>query len=445
MTRAAAYYLVFCLVILGSLAIAQAPPNADGTYQQLRTIALGNEAVSVNNLTLKRDAATFQLNSGTVCFLPAVQGKVTGAVFVGEGKLLLTPPLPSEERSLSLLSKEKEFSESFSHLVLRFTDETYDEIKKAGSTASLSCDPGLLRDSQQATRKKLRFNFDARVLQDVLSAQPGGLFIAFVHGKKYNDKILFVIDPHGALGVGPEEVELLTYDQNKEGIWTAFHYSDEYAKGTAKSSQKNGVIHIEHQQLDTEIQKSGQLNGKAMTTFVMLTPGVRVVPFLLFRTLRVQSVTDGGQALNFVQEDKLEDPQFWVVLPKPLAVGEKYTITTTYGGKDAVSAEGGGNYFPIAREDWYPNSAYGLGEYTSYDITLRIPKGMTMAATGNLISDRAEGDHDVTVWKSEVPLTVAGFNFGKFKKEEVKLDKPQMLVLAYANEEPPAWVSSVHN
>ena len=102
----------------------------------MRNIALGSEAVTVNNVTLKRDAATFQLNSGTVCFLSPVQGKVTGAVFVGEGRLLLTPPLPSEERSLSLLSKEKEFSENFNHLVLRFTDGTYDEIKKAGSAAS---------------------------------------------------------------------------------------------------------------------------------------------------------------------------------------------------------------------------------------------------------------------------------------------------------------------
>ena len=446
MIRATVRYLVLFLAVSGSLATAQSP-NADGTYQQLRNIALGTEAVTVSNVTLKRDAATFQLNSGTVCFLSPVQGKVTGAVFVGEGRLLLTPPLPSEERSLSLLSKEKEFSESFSHLVLRFTDGTYDEIKKAGSAASTSCDPSLLHDSQHAARKKLHYNLDARVLQDVLSPQPGGLFVAFVHGKKYSDKILFVIDPHGAHYVQPEEVELMTYDENKEGIWAAFHYSSEYADGTAKSSQKNGVIHIEHQQLDTEIQKSGQLNGKAVTTFVALTPGVRVVPFMLFSTLRVQAVTgDGGQVLNFVQEDKLDDPQFWVVLSKPLAAGEKYSITTTYGGKDAVSSEGGGNYFPLARENWYPNSAYGIfGEYTNYDITLRIPKGMTMAATGNLISDRTEGDHNVTVWKSQVPLTVAGFNFGTFKREEAKLDKPDMVVLSYANQEPPDWVRNLQS
>ncbi len=439
------YMLLSVLLVAVSQGIDQSP-NSDATYQQLRTISLGAEAVAVNNFTLKRDAATFELNSGTVCFLQTVQGKVTGAVFVGEGRLLLTPPIPSEERSLSLLTREKEFSESFNRLVLRFTDGSYDEIKKAGKPGSVaSCDAGLLSDTQHTTRKKLHYNLDARILQDVLSPEPGGLFVAFVHGKKYSDKMLFVIDPHGAPRVYPEEIELMTYEDNKEGIWAAFHYSSEYAAGTAKGSQKDRCISIEHQQLDTEIEKSAHLNGKAQTTIVAQSPGVRVVPFALFPTLRVQSVTGaGGQPLNFIQEDKLDDPQFWVVLSQPLIKGEKYTITTTYSGKDAVSNEGGGNYFPISREDWYPNSAGGsLGDYTNYDMAFRIPKGMRMAATGNLVSESIQGDRNVSVWKSEVPLAVAGFNFGKFKVEESKLDQPPIDVLAYANENPPDWVQSL--
>ena len=102
--------------------------------------------------------------------------------------------------------------------MLRFTDGTSDEIKKSGnSDFRRRAIAGLLHDSQHATRKKLHYNLDARILQDVLSPQPGGLFVAFVHGKKYNDKILFVIDPHGAPHVQPEEIELMTYDENKEG------------------------------------------------------------------------------------------------------------------------------------------------------------------------------------------------------------------------------------
>jgi len=49
---------------------------------------------------------------------------------------------------LKLFTKENEFSEKFEHLVLRFTDSTYDDIKKGGSVVSGGCDAGLLKDSQ---------------------------------------------------------------------------------------------------------------------------------------------------------------------------------------------------------------------------------------------------------------------------------------------------------
>jgi hypothetical protein len=71
---------------------AQSGPNSDPNYVALRNITLGSEAVSVTNFDLKRDAGVFRLNSGTVCFVPPVNGKVTGAVFVGDGSFLLNPP-----------------------------------------------------------------------------------------------------------------------------------------------------------------------------------------------------------------------------------------------------------------------------------------------------------------------------------------------------------------
>ncbi len=231
---------LFCLVSTAMLlavipAAAQnaAPgPNSDPTYQALRNLTLGGEAVSVSNLDLKRDAGTFHLRSGTVCFVPPVQGRVTGAVFVGDGNFVITPPT-SETGMLKLLTKENEFSENFRHLVLRFTDATYDEIKKGGSAATGGCENGLLKDSQSAMRhgQLLKYNLDARVLQDVLSPEPGRLFVAFVHGKRYNDKELFVVDPHGARYVMREEVGFMTYDENKYGVWAAFPLASGHRRG----------------------------------------------------------------------------------------------------------------------------------------------------------------------------------------------------------------------
>jgi hypothetical protein len=138
--RLAVMVFLFAAVVMAQTG-GSPSPNSDSDYQQLRNINLGGEAVSVSNLSLKRDAATFHLRSGTVCFVSPVQGKVTGAVFVGDGNMVLEPPLAIERSSLKLLTKEAEFSETFSQMVLRFTDSTYDEIKKAGSAASGGCDP----------------------------------------------------------------------------------------------------------------------------------------------------------------------------------------------------------------------------------------------------------------------------------------------------------------
>src|ERR1019366_8204472 len=192
-----------------------APANSDPTYQQLRNLTLGGEAVSVSNFDLKRDAGRFHLRSGTVCFVAPVQGKVTGAVFTGDGNFILDPPLESERQSLKLLTKENEFSEKFTQAVLRFTDSTYDDIKKGGSPASGGCDAGLLKDSQNTTRHKLKNNLEARILEDVLSPEPGGLFYAFIHGKRYSGKELYEIDPDS----GSEQVSFITYDENKRANW----------------------------------------------------------------------------------------------------------------------------------------------------------------------------------------------------------------------------------
>ena len=70
---------------------------------------------------------------------------------------------------------------------------------------------------------------------------------------------------------------------------------------------------------------------------------------------------------------------------------------------------------------------------------------MKITATGTPVSSTTEGGQSVTVWRTEVPQTVAGFNFGRFKMEEAKLAKPEYLVQSYANQEPPNWVTGLQH
>lgn len=454
---------VFLSICLSTVAVAQTlqppqtstPPqseaapsaqvNNDATYVSLRNIHVGSETIHVKDFTLKRDAGTFVFKSGTFRLLEPVAGKITGAVFTGEASFSLTPPIEVEQRYLGILTKGKPFVEEFGGAVFRFTDGSEQDIKKAAvSDASPAAGDanGLLDEVRQQLRKKLKNNVDARLLEDVLSSRQGGAFFAFIKGRKYSDKMIFQIDPEGIMK--PEEVCLLTWDEDHSGVWASFHLAREYAAGTANSDEQNTPFTIEHQKLDTTIAKNAHLSGVAETKITALQDGVRVLALNLFSTLRVESVSgDEGRQLGFIQEAKDQDADFAVILPKELKKGESYTLITKYAGKDAVSNQGGGNYYPIARDDWYPS--LGFGGYSTYDMTFHIPKGLKMVATGKKLKDVEEGGENLTVWTSEVPQAVAGFNFGKFKREEGKPIRHPYVLETYANPEAPDIIKQLQS
>ncbi|HWR15875.1 MAG TPA: M1 family aminopeptidase [Terriglobales bacterium] len=439
------------LLLFANVCLADKPVengNSDPVYRQLRDIGVGSEGVTVTNFVLKRDAATFTFTQGTFSFLAPVNGKVTGAIFNGQGTFNLAPPLPFEQRVLSYLTKSNETSmtETFTRVVLRFTDNTYEELKKAG-TPMQGAVPGAfeaLRESQENARKRIQTNYDARILQDVLSSDPGGFFLAFINGQKYSGKMLLCIDPHGCEGVQPEEISLMIYDDMKFGIYTAFHYSGEYANGTANGTQENTTFNIEAQNLDTVIERNASLKGNALATVVSRVNDLRALNFSLFSRLRVQQVTDAaGSPLQFIQEDKDRDFDYWVILPKGLTKGEKFQVRTKYEGKDAIRNEGGGNYYPVARSTWYPNAS--TDEFSMYELKFSTPKKIQVVATGTLVSEGIQGDQNVTIFKSDIPLTVAGFNLGEYKKVEVKLQKSNYLVESYANKNSPDVITAIRH
>jgi len=244
------------------------------------------------------------------------------------------------------------------------------------------------------------------------------------------------------LHVDSEEVSLFLWDENHFGVWAGFHLAKEYADHTANSAEVNFSVKVQHQILDVTVAKNAQMTASAKTTFVALQDGVRVVPFDLFRTLRVDSVTgQESSSLSFIQEDKEEDANFAVILPKELAKGEEFTITTRYGGKDAILNEGSGNYYPVARENWYPSQ--GFGSYATYEMNFRVPKGMVMVATGKLLKKVDEGNETITQWSADIPQAVAGFNFGNFKREEGKPFKQPYLLETFANPTPPDIIAGL--
>ena len=454
--RIRAFFAVLAILLCCFATLnAQHSGNSNATYQQLRGLLPGGEVIAVNNLELRRDAATFTFRHGDFAFYGEVNGKVTGAVFKGDGHLHITPPTARERHSLSIFKKTEsildeteEFDEDFDKVVLRFTDSTAAELRKAAAGKGVpdSAYAKEAGDLQSFARHRLKENLDLRLLQDVLSPDPGGYFLAAIHGKK-SPHLLFTIDPQGVPDVTPEEVALLNWSDWGETYPLAFHRAAEYANGTASGNENNAAYKILSENLDTSIEKSGLLSSVATVEVRAEQDGVAVVPFDLYPTLRVSSVESGmGEALDFVQEKKDEDPDFGILLAKPLKKGETATLKITYAGKDVVINEGAGNYYPIAREDWYPNSGHGFGDYATYRMLFHVPKGLQLIATGTKVSENTDGGITTSEWKTEVPLPVAGFSLGEFLSKEAKFANPSgsdLIIDAYANKQPPNFVTSV--
>jgi len=426
--------------------------NQDPVYQALRqTDEFTGDYAVVNNLQLKRDAANFNLKSGELYFITPVENRVTAAVFIGDGELTLTPPTEVEKNSIKIFTGEGGITESFNRLVLRFSDKTFEEIKSSPNATMKTGGPAAsqarsaFRDNRELLHKQLRDNRELRTLLDIYDPAREGYFTAFINGKRFS-KLIYLLDPLGVPGATPEEVGLISYGETDGGIWLAFHREEEYKKGTASSAEDNRLIDITRHEIDAAI-KGANLAATDRLTFKNLRAGTRVVPFDLYRTLRVSKVQDAeGNDLSFIQEDKNEDADFGVIMPKPLEAGQTYTIAIQYDGNDALRDSGGGNFILIPRATWYPANANGSFEdRATFDMTFRYPKNYMFVGTGSPTApDTKEGDIFIAKWSSgQTELAVAGFNYGRFKKKVVNDKDSGYDIEFYANVEVPDEIKAI--
>ncbi len=436
--------------IVGEVTVKAVAPNSDLNYVELRKLsenvnAFSGEYATVNNLVLKRDAATFTLRSGEFYFLTATSGKTTGAVFFGDGEMLLVPPVVSEKKMLNFFVESPELKEQFSQLVIFFTDETFNEVKNspsvkiatAGAQAAKARDA--FRTKEDLLKNSFGYNMTTRILMDKYASPRAGFFTAFVKGKKYS-KLVFQLDPLGIEEVSPEQVMLLNYSEESGGIWTAFHLADEYKKGTATNSRDRRLYDLWHHEIDTTVRGT-RLLATDKATLAMRVVGQRVLRFNLFPYLRVKRILDeSGTEVNFIQEDKDRDGSLAVILAAAPEVGKSFKLSFEYEGEGALKQSGSGNFILIPRDSWYPNNGgTQFGDRATFDLTFRYPKKYVMVGVGEMIEpEKTEGDTTVSHWSTkDAEMAVAGFNYGGFVKKELADTDTGYLLEVYVNKELP--------
>src|SRR6266404_4566266 len=104
--------------------------NSDSVYRQLRDIGLGN-TYHCEKFTLTLDVGTFQLTSGTITVLNAVNNFQTGAIFVGQGHFTLKPLIHVVIQEMVRRSGKPTAEEDFTEVVFRFTPGLYPQVAAA--------------------------------------------------------------------------------------------------------------------------------------------------------------------------------------------------------------------------------------------------------------------------------------------------------------------------
>lgn len=418
--------MLFALLLC---ALADGDPN----YRALHEGAPA-ETLRTENVELKRDAGSITLKDGQLSFVKVSLDRPVIAVFTGEGVFHLKPAIPMEANYLAKVTGKPEVEEAFDSAVLFFTDDTYKEVKSQASV--IAPDPRAAQVLKNL-RDKLKTGgggVEADVLGELYNPQRGPSFRAFLHGKKNSDLRFFVV-PSGAVPEiqAPEETALINADSEKGGIWYLSHLETEWAKNTASSSEDKREVSATHYNINTDVAKGGALAATTEMEFTAIKTGARVLRIDLLPSLRMKRITnEKGREAGFIQEPT----SFHVILPEALEAGQKYKLNFEYDGNKVIRDEGGGNFSVGARSSWYPNVNSFL-DHATYDLKFRVPKRFTLVSVGKLVTESKDGDAAVSEWKSDVPIAVAGFNYGEFKKRKVSDELAKYDLEVYTTQDVP--------
>jgi hypothetical protein len=410
--------------------------NSDTIYRQLRDDALG-ETFRCENFVFPIDVGTFELKSGTITFLGRINRLETGAVFVGHGHFTLKPFATLDTSEMVRRAGSPTAEEDFTEVVFRFSPDQFPQF--AATLGSRSETPAEAASAFQHWKDKLRRrhevpegltqdilesetidNVDADLLAAIYNPKHPPFFNAYMHGTPHKDLRFFLRTRAGAIPQldSPEEVALINCSGGgmDDGIWYSQHLKSEFVARTASSQEERRLFATRRYNIETVIGKNDHLFSRATITYEPLVPGERVMKFGLIPTLRVTRVSgEKGEDLHFIQENRKEDGSFYVVLDEAPAMGQAHSITVEYGGDKVVTNAGSGSYYIGARVSWYPN-LNGFGEKALYDLTFKVPPSNVLISVGKLEEQHTEAGFAVTHWVTPVPIAVAGFNYGQYKK-----------------------------
>lgn len=419
-------------------AAAFAADRAAALDEQLRHLELDPaQCYRVRDLEFQREDLGLFFKDGLLMFTKPVAGQRVMAVFhAGEAgddaEILVRAPNRSERASLVKSTGSPNLNEHFYTAILVFTDGGAEELLgkiRAGVVKERPDEGILLAGRMNGAVQNFARSFLVRLVLDLLTRdQRQGLFYASLAGAtRGNFDVMY--DP-----TLPEQVivgEVSTVKTGNFDVWASF---PSRSRRAGQAGPEDGAV-IDGYRIDATVAAdlSMQVTARAKVVVKRRTEGALM--FELAPQVSVTGVKVDGQPAEVFRRDSMRanlaggrvNEPFLVVLQAPLEAGSAHEIEFAYEGK-LIQPAGNNVFFVAARTNWYPGRGY---RFTAFDMTFRVPKTLRVVATGDITSEREEGEWRISHHRTAVPVRLAGFNIGDYENVEVK--KGGLTVRVYAN------------
>jgi hypothetical protein len=430
------------LLICAASGLRATGPSAVDLARSVRDAALDPEqCYRVRDLSVRKDDIRFYFTDGYLIFSKPAAGHLVSAVFTtavegGDGELILLPPTRAERQSLAKFTQSPNLDEHISTALLVFTDGTgellRDRIEKEGSgRRALEMGP-LMAEKWSSILANIREGFQLRMVDDLLGPDPknsGFLFFGLAGRERGNFDLLY--DPRAREQIVAGQISdrggRLRYN-----IWTSF-MSHGVRTGAAKRIERG--FSLTDYSIDASLDAGLHMKASAKIKLRVGGAARRSFPFEIATAMKVTSVRVDGAPAELFSHDSLrdralhgsEDDALLVVTPDALLPATEHVVEFEFAG-DIISPAGNGVYFVGARATWYPRSS---AEFSTYDLTFRYPKKLTLVTAGDLVDDRTEGETRITQRRTAVPIRFAGFNLGEYERTVANV--PGFNVEVYGN------------
>jgi hypothetical protein len=310
--------------------------DADDVLAELSKIHIDKKQIyNIRDITIRRDAISIAFNRGVIAFVAPVKGKVTGAVFVGSGEIVVIPADGIEKQQVYKFTGTPLLNETFQAGVFRFTDSTYDDLKREISqhaAEDVSLEDAAQFDSWDGVLADRGKALTPRLLADLLEPAKAPLFLGELKGDRTGwFNVLFDLR-------SPEEVSLFQArdlgNVHFVDTWASFNQRNESRNPEAVAHENKSAIDIDSYDIEARVGPERKLELKTVVRAKGRVEGARVLNFDIPPSQRLVSVVaDTDAQLPLYQSASMTT----AILPSPIKLGQEITLRFSYSGTTDVA------------------------------------------------------------------------------------------------------------